>query len=83
MEYELCLSEATLYDVYMCFVLVVWCFLDKLWTTFVTPMAYHGVPELDATEHTNTKAMLNMLYTHTEIHRQDGWTKTHPSPFLL
>lgn len=30
MEYELCLSEAMLYDVYMCFVLVVWCFLDKL-----------------------------------------------------
>lgn len=30
MEYELCLSEAVLYDVYMCFVPVVWCLLDKL-----------------------------------------------------
>lgn len=30
MEYELCLSEAVLYDVYMFFVLVVWCLLDKL-----------------------------------------------------
>ena len=37
---------------------------------FCDPMAYRGVPELDAIEHTNTRAMLYMLCTHTETRRQ-------------
>lgn len=49
----------------------------------MAPWPVMGVPELDAAEHTDTKAVLCMLYAHSEIHRQDGQTKNHPAPFLL